>query len=83
MSQQQITQMGNTAALLLPPDILEQTGIHIGDTIEISVVDGMLIVFTLQEFERKQKIQDAVRKVFARRQSTYQRLSLTSNTRKP
>lgn len=75
MSQQQITHIGNTAALLLPPDILEQTGIHIGDTIEISVVDGMLIVSTLQEFERKQKIQDAIRKVFVRRKSAYQRLA--------
>ncbi len=75
MSQQQITQIGNAAALLLPPEILEQTGIHIGDTIEISVVDGMLIVSTLQEFERKQNIQDAIRNVFARRKSAYQRLA--------
>ena len=75
MTQQQITQIGNAAALLLPPEILEQIGIHIGDTIEISVVDGMLIVSTLQEFERKQKIQDAIRNVFARRKSAYQRLA--------
>ena len=75
MSQQQIAQIGNAAALLLPPEILEQTGIHIGDTIEISVVDGMLIVSPLQEFERKQKIQDAIRNVFARRKSAYQQLA--------
>ena len=75
MTQQQITQIGNAAAVFLPPDILEQTGIHIGDTIEISVVDGILVVSPLQEFERKQKIQDALRKVFVRRKSAYQRLA--------
>ncbi len=57
MAQQQVTQIGNTAALFLPPDILEQTGIHVGDTIEMSVVDGMLIVSSLQEIEREQRIQ--------------------------
>jgi hypothetical protein len=39
------------------------------------VVDGMLIVSPLQEFERKQQIQDALRKVFAGRKSAYQRLA--------
>jgi len=75
MAQQQVTQIGNTAALFLPPDILEQTGIHVGDTIEMSVVDGMLIVSSLQEIEREQRIRDAIRDVFARRKSAYQRLA--------
>ncbi len=75
MSQQHVTQIGNTAALLLPPEILEQTGIHIGDIIEMSVVDGMLVVSSLQEIECKQKVRDAIRKVFTRRKSAYQRLA--------
>jgi antitoxin component of MazEF toxin-antitoxin module len=75
MSQHHITQIGNTAALLLPPDVLEQIGFHIGDTVEMSVFDGMLVVSSLQEIERKHKIREATRKVFTHRKSAYQRLA--------
>ena len=75
MAQQQITKVGQTAALLLPQDMLEQMGIHVGDTIDISIVDGILIVSPLYEEEREQKIQAAIQKVFKRRKSAYQRLA--------
>ena len=75
MAQQQVTQIGHDAALLLPPDVLEQTSIHIGDMIDISIVDGMLIVSPLHEAEREKKIQDAIQKVFAHRKSAYQQLA--------
>lgn len=75
MAQQQITQVGHEAALVLPPDVLEQTELHIGDTIEISVVDGMLVIVPLQDAEHELKIQEATRKVLARRHSAYQRLA--------
>jgi antitoxin component of MazEF toxin-antitoxin module len=75
MAQQQITQVGHEAALVLPPDVLEQTELHIGDTIEISVVDGMLVVAPLHQAGRKHNVQEATRKVLARRHSAYQRLA--------
>ncbi len=75
MAQQQITAVGNSPAVVLPQELLDQMGVHIGDTIDIAVIDGMLIVSPLQETEREQKIQDAIRQVFARRKSAYQQLA--------
>lgn len=48
---------------------------QVGDTIDISIVDGMLIVSPLQAMEREEKIQAAIRKVFKRRKSAYQQLA--------
>jgi antitoxin component of MazEF toxin-antitoxin module len=75
MLQQQITQVGHTPALLLPEDILEQLGLHVGDSLDISIIDGLLIASPSYEEEREQKIQAAIQKVFTNRKSAYQRLA--------
>lgn len=75
MTQQYIAQVGETPALLLPDDILERLGLHVGDSLDVSIVDGFLIASPSYEEEREQKIQAAIQKVFTNRKSAYQRLA--------
>ena len=75
MSYQRITTVGETPALLLRQELLDQVGIHVGDTIDVSVIDGMLIVSPIDEIERAQKLEAIRQKVFERRKSAYQRLA--------
>ncbi len=75
MTQQHITQIGKTPALLLPDDILERLGLHVGDSLDISIINGLLIASPSSEEEREQKIQAAIQKVFTNRKSAYQSLA--------
>ncbi len=75
MSRQQITAVGDSAALLLPQEILELMGVHVGDELDIEVVDRKLILRPLNEVEREQKFKSTTEAIFERRKSSYQRLA--------
>jgi len=75
MSRQQITAVGDSAALLLPQEILELIGVHVGDELDIEVVDRKLILRPLNEVEREQKLKSTTEAIFERRKSAYQRLA--------
>ncbi len=63
MSRERITAVGESAALLLPKDLLDKLGIAIGDEVELSLID------------RAQKLEGVTKRVFERRQSAYTRLA--------
>lgn len=75
MSRRQITSIDGSAALLIPEDALKSIGVQIGDEVDITVVGSKLILQSLNEAEREEKIRAITDRVFKRRQSAYRRLA--------
>lgn len=69
MLTKKITQLGNSAAIVLPKDILALMNLGIGDEVEIALIDKTLTVKSLSEKERQEKVKKAADKVFERRKS--------------
>ena len=57
MSRERITAVGETAALLLPKEVLDKLGIAIGDEVELSLIDRTLMLQPLDEAARGQKLE--------------------------
>ncbi|HEX6606148.1 MAG TPA: hypothetical protein VF276_04460 [Chloroflexia bacterium] len=72
---EKITNLGDSPALVLSPEILAQMGLSVGDEIEITLADGVLTVRPLPDAERAATIQAAMDDVFARRADALRRLS--------
>jgi antitoxin component of MazEF toxin-antitoxin module len=75
MSHERIIAVGESAALILPNDVLDKLGIAVGDEVELSLIDRTLIVQPLAEADRAQKLEEVIKTVFERRQSAYARLA--------
>ena len=75
MSRERITAVGETAALLLPKEVLDKLGITIGDEVELSLIDRTLMLQPLDEAARGQQLEAITKTVFARRQSAYTQLA--------
>ncbi len=75
MSRERITAVGETAALLLPKDVLDKLGIAIGDEVELSLIDRTLMLQPLDEAARGQRLAAITKTVFVRRQSAYTQLA--------
>ncbi|MCK5118177.1 MAG: hypothetical protein KAR36_04475 [Candidatus Latescibacteria bacterium] len=75
MSRQQIIVVGDSAALLLPQKILDLMGVHVNNELDVEVVDRKLILRSLNEVEREQKVKSTTQALFERRESAYQRLA--------
>ena len=75
MSRERITAVGETAALLLPKEMLDKLGIAIGDEVELSLIDRTLMLQPLDEAARGQQVAARTTTVFARRQHAYTQLA--------
>ncbi len=75
MSRERITAVGESAALLLPKEVLDKLGIAIGDEVELSLIDRTLMLQPLDEADRAQQLATLTKTVFARRQHAYTRLA--------
>jgi antitoxin component of MazEF toxin-antitoxin module len=75
MSRERITAVGETAALLLPKEVLDKLGIAIGDEVELSLIDRTLLLQPLDEAARGQQLAAITNIVFTRRQSAYTQLA--------
>ena len=75
MSRQQIIAVGDSAALLLPQKVLDMMGVHVNNELDVEVVDRKLILRSLNEVEREQKVKSTTQALFERRESAYQRLA--------
>jgi antitoxin component of MazEF toxin-antitoxin module len=75
MSRERIIAVGESAALILPKDVLDKLGIAVGDEVELSLIDRTLIVQPLAEADPAQKLEEVIKTVFERRQSAYARLA--------
>jgi antitoxin component of MazEF toxin-antitoxin module len=74
MSRERITAVGETAALLLPKEVLDKLGIAIGDEVELSLIDRTLVLQSLDEAARGQQLAAITNLVFTRRQNAYAQL---------
>ena len=75
MSRERITAVGESAALLLPKEVLDTLGLAIGDEVELSLVDRTLLLQPLDEADRAQQLAAITQQVFARRQRAYTQLA--------
>jgi len=75
MSRERITAVGESAALLLPKEVLDKLGIAIGDEVELSLIDRTLMLQPLDAADHAQQLAAIVRTVFARRQRAYTQLA--------
>ncbi len=75
MSRKRIDTSEDSAAILLPQEVLDQLGISAGDEVDLSVVGRALILQPLEEPQRARKIEDASNSVFERRRSAYEELA--------
>ena len=70
-----ITTSGNSAALLLPQDILGLMEVGVGDKVEVTLVDRSLVVRPVPELDRQARVSAAIDDVFRKRKSVLRRLS--------
>lgn len=56
----------NSAIINIPFEHLEKIGLEIGDAVEITADDDALVVRSVEDSERRQKIAAATEKVFSR-----------------
>jgi antitoxin component of MazEF toxin-antitoxin module len=75
MSRERITAVGESAALLLPKEVLDKLGITIGDEVELFLIDRTLMLQPLDEADRAQQLAAIAKSVFARRQHAYTQLA--------
>jgi antitoxin component of MazEF toxin-antitoxin module len=75
VSRKRITASENPTTLLLPQELLNTLGVDAGDEIDVSVVDRTLILRSVEEAERAQKIEAATKSVFNHRKTAYEELA--------
>jgi putative addiction module antidote len=75
MLTKKVTQLGNSAAIVLPKDILAMMNIGIGDEVELSLVDKSLVVKPLTEKARQELFQIALQSVMVERKDLLERLA--------
>jgi antitoxin component of MazEF toxin-antitoxin module len=69
-----ITKVGNSGAIVLPPDLLMQLSIEVGDEVEISVIDRALVLRSVG-VAHDRKVERAVDDVCDRRKSLFTQLA--------
>ncbi len=75
MSQQPIIAVGESAAVVLSPTVLEAIGLRVGDVVEVTWADGQLILRPVDDARRRQQVEEITQEVFDRRRDAYQRLA--------
>jgi putative addiction module antidote len=75
MLTKKITQLGNSAAIVLPKDILALMNIGIGDEVELSLNDKTLVVKPLTEKARQELFDSALKTVMTERKELLERLA--------
>jgi antitoxin component of MazEF toxin-antitoxin module len=75
MPQLTIVPHGEAAALILPPAVLESAGFHVGDTIDVTLGDGQLILRSTDDASRRQRLKEITDDVLEKRHDAYERLA--------
>ena len=75
MTLRTITTIGDSAALLLTAEVLNQVGVQVGDEVDVSVVDRTLIVRPLDEVEREKTFSEGMESLLKRRKRLYEALA--------
>ena len=75
MLTKKITQLGNSAAIVLPKDILAMMNIGIGDEVELSMNEKSLVVKPISEKARQELFQSSLIQVMVERKELLERLA--------
>jgi antitoxin component of MazEF toxin-antitoxin module len=75
MTQLSIVPHGASAAVVIPPDILEAVGLRIGDVVDVTLRDRQLILQPSEDASRRQRIEEITREVLEQRSEAYRRLA--------
>jgi antitoxin component of MazEF toxin-antitoxin module len=70
-----ITQVENSGAIVLPPALLKQLSIEVGDEVEISVTDRALVLRSVADVAHDRKVERAVDDVCDRRKTLFTHLA--------
>ena len=75
MPQLTVVPHGDSAAVVLPLEVLEALGLHIGDVVDLTVADRQLILRPAEGADRRRLLEEITRDVFERRRDAYERLA--------
>lgn len=75
MSRKQIIAAEPSSALHLPQEMLDALGVESGGEVDVAIIDGTLVVRSVDEAERARKIEAVAADVFERRASAYAELA--------
>jgi antitoxin component of MazEF toxin-antitoxin module len=70
-----ITKLGSPATLVLTPEMMAELGISGEDEVEIALINRKLILRSLKEARREERMREIKKELFAERHSAYQRLA--------
>ncbi len=75
MPQLTIVAHGDSAAVVLPSELLESVGLRIGDAVNVTLGDRQLILTPGKDAARRALVEEVTREVFERRRDAYHRLA--------
>lgn len=75
MSRRRIIASGDSPAILLPQEVLDEMGLGIGDEVDLTIVERDLVLRRVDEAERGRMIQESTDAVLERRKNAYERLA--------
>jgi antitoxin component of MazEF toxin-antitoxin module len=75
MAQVTIISHGDSAAVVVPLQLLESVGLRVGDTVEASIVSDELVLRASTSEARRQQVSQAIEEVLDARQDAYRRLA--------
>ena len=75
MPQLTIVPHGDSAAVILPAEVLESVGLRVGDVVDVTLGDRQLILRSAEDAARRELLEKITREVFERRKDAYQRLA--------
>ncbi|MGH9897923.1 MAG: AbrB/MazE/SpoVT family DNA-binding domain-containing protein [Pyrinomonadaceae bacterium] len=75
MSRERIRAIEDSAAVLLPKETLDALGVKVGDELNLSIDNGALILRPLEDTQRVEKLEGAIKSVFERRKSVFEELA--------
>jgi antitoxin component of MazEF toxin-antitoxin module len=70
-----ITTAGNSAALVLSQDVIGLMGVHVGDEVDVTLIDRTLVVRPIEEHDRDERAAAAIDEVFRTRGGLLGRLA--------
>jgi putative addiction module antidote len=75
MLTKKITSLGNSAAVVLPKDVLQMMNVQIGDEVELKLIDRTLVLRPVSEKAREELVDAAIDEVFAQRKILLEKLA--------
>ena len=75
MPQLTIVAHGDSAAVVLPVEVLESVGLRIGDVVDVTLGDRQLILRPAEDAVRRRLFEEITQEVFEQRRDAYERLA--------